>query len=125
MAVLKEAAAVGPNHPIFSLQERNVNFMRVKNALANVEVQLRKTQDEANTNSLRIQVKFYYVNRFKTNFIFQSGVISIKSSGDVQLWSQDLKQISEIDSQDLFDLVREFLNSAGQSSVLEQVRNKL
>jgi hypothetical protein len=56
MAVLKEAAAVGPNHPIFSLQERNVNFLRVKNALANVEVQLRKTQDDANTNSIMIQV---------------------------------------------------------------------
>lgn len=57
MAVLKEAAAVGPNHPIFSLQERNFNFLRVKNALAKVEAQLRKTQEEANANFSRIQVK--------------------------------------------------------------------
>jgi len=57
MAVLKEAAAVGLNHPIFSLQERNINFLRVKSALTNVEIQLRKTLEETNINSSRIQVK--------------------------------------------------------------------
>ncbi|XP_059470336.1 serine/threonine-protein kinase SMG1 isoform X2 [Neocloeon triangulifer] len=104
MSVLKEAAAVGPNHPIFTLHERNVNYMRVEGALANVEVQLRKTLEETKTNISRIQ----------------SAVIAIKTTGEVRLWANELQAINQIESQELFDLVREFLNSAGQSSILEQ-----
>ncbi|CAB3374703.1 Hypothetical predicted protein [Cloeon dipterum] len=106
MAVLKEAGAVGPNHSIYSLHERHVNYLRVQGALTKVETLLKKTLEDATNNINNVQL----------------AVVAIKTKGDTRAWLSELQVISKLNlnSQDIFDLVKQFLVSAGQSSISEQ-----
>lgn len=57
MAVLKEAAASGSSHPLFSLQVRHTAHERAQAAQAQATVALRDARDQAHQYNLTLQVR--------------------------------------------------------------------
>ncbi|KAJ8664855.1 hypothetical protein QAD02_006517 [Eretmocerus hayati] len=114
LALVKEAQAMGRNHTLYSLVKRYNAFKRAKDVLEKAKIGLKERIEECQ-------------KQINTHNIALSAV----RGSQLSLWLNELGSTSTaaLDEQHLvFDLVKEFLQNAGQSQMIvqcEQSENEL